>query len=58
MKKTYTVNNEPCTNYEYHITKKLCVIIYTKCKNRTKKIEVLKDRYFGTGTTIIIYSKH
>ena len=46
MKKIYTIGGEPCTNYEYHITKKLCVIIYAKCKNRTKKIEVLKEEFF------------
>lgn len=51
----YTVNGEERTAKEFHIGKKLTIVVYRKVKVKSKTIEVWKDKFFGTGTTVLLF---
>ena len=51
------VNDEERTAREFHIGKKLTIVIYRKVKNADKRIKINRDYFFGTGTTILLYLK-
>lgn len=39
---------------EFHIFK-LTICIYRNCKRADKRIQINRDYYFGTGTTMLIF---
>ena len=50
----YTVNGEQRNAREFHIFG-LTICVYRKCKIADKRIQINRDRFFGTGTTILIF---
>lgn len=39
---------------EFHLFG-LTICIYCKCKRADKRIQILRDEFFGTGTTMLIF---
>lgn len=42
---------------EIHIGKKFTVVFYRKCKRAEKRIQIIRDRFFGTGVTVLLFLK-
>ena len=51
------INGEERTAREIHIGKKFTLVFYRKCKIREKRIDILRDRFFGTGVTVLLFLK-
>nr|DAH38969.1 MAG TPA: hypothetical protein [Caudoviricetes sp.] len=58
MKKyRYKVNGAERTATALSIGKHLTIVIYRGVKHRDRLIQVDRDEFFGTGTTIYIFSR-
>ena len=53
-KMKYIVNGEERTARAFQIFK-LTVCIYRKCKRADKRVRIDRDKFFGTGTTMLIF---
>ena len=43
---------------EIHIGKKFTIVFYRKCKHAfEKRIQITRDRFFGTGVTVLLFLK-
>lgn len=40
-----------------HLGKHLTIVVYRKVKHRDRLIQIDRDKFFGTGTTILIFSR-
>ena len=45
------------TAREIRIGKKFTIVIYRKCKRADKRVEILRDAFFGTGVTVLLFLK-
>lgn len=52
-----TENGKTIKAREIHIGKKFTVVFYHKCKIREKRIDITRDRFFGTGVTVLLFLK-
>lgn len=50
----YIANGEEHTAKEFHIFK-LTIVIYPKCKRADKRVQLIRDEFFGTGTTLFLF---
>lgn len=50
----YTVNGEERTASEFRLFG-LTFCVYHKCKRVDKRIQINRDHFFGTGTTVLIF---
>lgn len=53
----YIVNGKERTAHEIRIGKHFTIVIYHNVKRRERYMQIVRDKFFGTGTTIYVFSR-
>lgn len=53
----YKVNGKEKTAFSLSLGKRLTIVIYRGVKHRDRLIKVDRDKFFGCGTTVYIFSR-